>query len=81
MNFPAYEKLAEDRINKYMAAQGIDKNKVSEKHSQKNYEQGRWEIHYKFEDEENIFMIIHITNQRIVSSYLFVIEVFQFKGA
>lgn len=53
INFPAHEKLAEERIDTYMAAQGIDKTKVSQKNSFMNG-QGRWEIHYKFEDEENI---------------------------
>lgn len=53
INFPAHEKLAEDRIDKYMEAQGIDKNKVSSKKSLSN-KQGRWEIVYEFEDEKNI---------------------------
>ncbi|SDM89836.1 Protein of unknown function [Psychrobacillus sp. OK028] len=51
VNFPAYEKLAEERIDTYMAAQGIDKNKVSKKYSHKNYEQGRWSIYYEFDEE------------------------------
>ena len=52
VNFPAYEKLAEERIDTYMAAQGIDKNKVSKKYSQKNYEQGRWSIDYEFDEKD-----------------------------
>jgi len=52
VNFPAYEKLAEERIDTYMAAQGVDKNKVTKKLSMKNYEQGRWTIHYKFDEKD-----------------------------
>ena len=32
--FPAYEKLAEEGIDTYMAVQGVDKNKVTKKHLQ-----------------------------------------------
>jgi len=52
VNFPAYEKLAEERIDTYMASQGIDKNKVSKKKSQKYYELGRWIIDYKFDEKD-----------------------------
>ena len=31
INYPAHEKRAEDRIHKYMDAQGIDKHNVFEK--------------------------------------------------
>ena len=52
VNFPAYEKLAEERIDTYMAVQDVDKNKVTKKHSQKNYEQGRWTIDYAFDEKD-----------------------------
>lgn len=56
VNFPAYENLAEERIDTYMAAQGIDKNKVSQKHSQKYYELGRWTIDYEFDEKDISYM-------------------------
>lgn len=52
VNFPAYEKLAEERIDKYIAAQGIDKTKVSKKYSHKDYKQGRWTIDYEFDEKD-----------------------------
>jgi len=36
INYPAHEKRAEDRIHKYMDAQGINKHNVFEKHSSKD---------------------------------------------
>jgi len=53
VNFPAYEKLAEERIDTYMEDQGVDEKKVIKKQSMKNL-QGRWEIAVKFEDEKNL---------------------------
>ena len=54
INYPAHEKRAEDRIHKYLNAQGVDKNKVSNKVSSKDKKTGRWTIVYKFEDEKNL---------------------------
>ena len=53
VNFTAYEKLAEERIDTYMEDQGVDERKVFKKQSMKNL-QGRWEIAVKFEDEKNL---------------------------
>lgn len=53
VNFTAYEKLAEERIDTYMEEQGVDERKVFKKQSVKNL-QGRWEIAYKFEDEKKL---------------------------
>ena len=54
INFPLYEKAAEDRIAKYMDAQKIDKNIKYTKESMKDYKLGRWEIIYKFNNEPNL---------------------------
>ena len=54
INYPAHEKRAEDRIHKYMVAQGIDKHNVFEKISSKDTKTGRWIIIYKFKDEKNL---------------------------
>lgn len=54
INYPAHEKRAEDRIHKYMDAQGINKHNVFEKHSSKDTKTGRWNIIYKFEDEKDL---------------------------
>jgi hypothetical protein len=52
-NYPAYEKLAEERVDTYLEAQGYVDRKVFQKESLKNF-QGRWEIVYKFEDEKHL---------------------------
>lgn len=54
INYPAHEKRATDRIQKYMEAQGIDKSKISDEISSKDTKSGRWSIVYKFEDEQNL---------------------------
>jgi hypothetical protein len=54
INFPAYENLAENRINKYMEAQKVDKNIGFQKKSIKDFTTGRWLIVYKFENEKTM---------------------------
>lgn len=54
INYPAHEKRAEDRIHKYMDAQGVDKNKIFNEVSSRDTKTGRWTVVYKFEDEKNL---------------------------
>lgn len=54
INYPAHEKRATDRIQKYMEAQGVDKSKILDEISSKDMKTGRWTIVYKFEDEPNL---------------------------
>lgn len=54
INFPGYEKMAEERIETYMKAQKVDFDKDYQKKSSKDSKTGRWMIVYKFADEPNL---------------------------
>ncbi|WP_312469848.1 DUF3139 domain-containing protein [Neobacillus sp.] len=54
INFPGYEKIAEERIETYMKAQKVDFDKEYQKKSSKEFKTGRWMIVYKFADEPNL---------------------------
>lgn len=54
INNPAYEKRAEDRIHKYMEAQGIDQNQITTRISQKDVESGDWLIFYQLNGDDEV---------------------------
>lgn len=49
INFPMYKKKVEERIGQYIETQGIDKSKLVNGHSFKDFTQGRWQVYYQYE--------------------------------
>lgn len=53
INYPAHEKRAENRIHKYMDAQGVNLQTIQERTSIKDTKLNRWDIFYTFQDEKD----------------------------